>query len=688
MTMQTQARFEKLLSPLSINQVKLRNRMVKLAASLGLAKEDGQVSDLNLCFYETLAKGGLGLIIIEHGFVDFPRGNTGVGRIGNSEDKYLPGLTELAGVIHKSDTPCFIQLGHAGPSQWNKFPEQPVSSSAFSRTENPQPSYALPRELSLSEIKSLVEKFVKGAARAKKAGFDGVEMHGAHNYLINSFFSRAWNRRHDSYGCEDLESRTRFAVEIVRAIRESLGRSFAIGVRINGAEYGIKNGLTPQESQAIAKILEQAGADYLNVSAWGFGQYSRVCYPEQILYPEPEVSLAGQVRRPGALVPPAAVIKSAVNIPVIAAGRLDAELGEWILKNGMADLIGMNRRFFADPEYAAKVAAGRLEDIAPCTACLECYSSHKQGKSIRCRINASFGRGYDFAVKPAIHRKKVIVIGGGPGGMEAARVAALRGHDVSLYEKETKLGGLIPLAAMIKGDEIEDLPTVSRYLERQIRKLGVWINLGKEADVAMIMEEKPDAVIIATGGLPAIPDIPGIEKGIVLSTKDLHKQSKFLMNIFRPKLLGWLSQFYLPIGRRVIIIGGLIQGCETAEFLVKRGRKVTVLEGSDKLGAGIPEVSRPRLLWWLAKKGVLLLSGVVVDEVTDKGVNIITREGDRQTLEADTVMAVLPSAPNTALFEALKGKVPELHLIGDAKTEESHLILGAVSDGSEVARTI
>jgi 2,4-dienoyl-CoA reductase (NADPH2) len=687
MAMFGKPRFNRLISPLSIKEVKLRNRMVKLAASMGVAKEDGQVSDLNLYFYETVAKGGTSLVIIEHGFVDFPLGVTGPGRLANSDDKYLPGLTKLAKVIHKSDTPCFIQLGHAGPAQWKKVPQQPVSSSSLGRAESPHPHYGQSKELSTSEIKGLVEKFARGAQRAKKAGFDGVELHGAHNYLINSFLSCAWNKRHDSYGCEDLENRTRFVVEIIRAIREFVGENFVIGVRVNGAEYGVKGALTSQESQGIAKILELAGADYLSVSAWGFGPYNRLIYPEQILYPEPEVSLARKVRRPGALVPLAAAIKRVVAIPVIAAGRLDAELGEWILKKDMADLIGLNRRFFADPEYASKVATGRLEDIAPCTGCLECLSRVEQGQPIRCRINAAFGRGYEFKIKPAERRKKVIVVGGGPAGMEAARVAAIRGHEVSLYEKGKKLGGLIPLAAMIKGTEVEALPDVCRYLERQVRKLGVQIKLGTEVNAALIKEAKPDVVIIATGGLPATPEIPGIKRSNVVSSQTLHKQVKFFMKFAGPKLLRWLSRFYLPIGKRVIVIGGLIQGCETAEFLVKLGRKVTVVETSDKLGTGTPEVNRPRLLWWLAKNNVFLLSGVTYDEITDTGLNIITKEGERQALAADTILAVIPPSPNIALFEALKGKVPDVYLIGDSK-HESHLILGAVSDGSEVARAI
>jgi 2,4-dienoyl-CoA reductase (NADPH2) len=683
-----ETRFNRLLSPYAIRHVKLKNRMVKLAASMGVSREDGQISDLNLCFYETVAKGGMGLILIEHGFVDFPFGISGPGRIGNSSDLHLPGLTELARVIHKSHIPCFIQLGHSGPTQHKSIKQQPVAASSLSRSENPHPTYPQAKELTKEEIKVLVEKYVRAAERAKKAGFDGVEAHGAHNYLINSFLSRAWNKRHDEYGCDSMENRTRFAVEILHAVRTAVGQDFIVGVRINGAEYGIQGALTPEESQQIARILEQAGADYFNVTSWGYGPYDRLTYPEQILYPEPQVDLAEKVKSPGALAHLAAAVKKAVSVPVLAVGRLDAELGEQILENGMADLIGLNRRFWADMEYGNKIAAGRLEDIAPCTGCLECLSRVELAQPIRCRINAAFGRGYDFALTRAKQKKKILVVGGGPAGMEAARVAALRGHDVSLYEKESHLGGLVPLAAMIKGTEIENLPALARYLERQVRKAGVQVHLGRSVDVALIEKERPDVVICATGGLPATPQIPGIEKGRVVSTQSLHKQAKFFLKFAGPELLRRLSHIYLPIGKQVIIIGGQMHGCETAEFLVKLGRQVTVIETSEALGKGAPQVSRPRLLWWLAKKGVLLLSGATILEITDTGVSIITKEGERQELTADTVMAVMPPAPNTALFEALKGRVPELHLIGDAKKEESQSILGAVSDGSEIARVI
>ena len=611
-------------------------------------------------------------------------GVTGPRRIAISDDKFIPGLSKLVQVIHRCDTPCFMQLGHSGPTQrWLLAPGQPpVSSSSLARSERPYPYYPQARELSIPELEELVEKYAKAAKRAREAGFDGLEIHCAHNYLLNSFLSCAWNRRNDAYGCQDLKSRARFLVEILRAVKQGVGEDFPVGVRINGAEYGIKNGITSDDSQGLAKILQEAGTDYISVSAWGFGPYELLLFPEQILYLEPTVPLAKQVKKPGALVHLTEGIKKVVTVPVIAVGRLNAALGEWILEKEKADLIGITRRLFADPEYPNKVASAKLEDIAPCTACLECITRGVSGEPVQCRINAALGREHEFIVKPAEWKKKVIIVGGGPAGMEAARLASLRGHEVILYERGHRLGGLLPLAALIKGTEIEDLLAIVSYLKTQISKLGVQVRLGNEVNTALIEEVKPDAVIIASGGILTTPQIPGINRRNVISNIALHKAVRPYLRFFGPKILRWLTRFYLPLGKTVIIIGGLMHGCEIAEFLVKRGRKVTIVETSDQLGSGIPEVNRKRLLSWLAKKGVLMLTGVTYEEIVDKGLTIITREGERETLEADTILVATPPIPNTELFNALKSKVREIYLIGDSK--EPRTILYAISDGSQI----
>jgi 2,4-dienoyl-CoA reductase (NADPH2) len=409
-------------------------------------------------------------------------------------------------------------------------------------------------------------------------------------------------------------------------------------------------------------------------------------YPEQIQYPEPQVPLAKKIRRVKYLAPLMKEIKSQVNIPLVAIGRLDAELGEWLLHHGVADLIAFNRRFYADPDYVNKIAAGRFDEIAPYTACMHCWASQQTGRHIQCRINASLAREQQMEIKPAAQKKKVLIIGGGPAGMEAARVSALRGHDVTLYEKNNMLGGLIPLAAMIKGTEIEDLPLFITYFRKQLRKLGVQVKLNAEVNPDIISQLKPDVILIASGARLTQPQIPGIDKRIVVSNAALHKQSKLFMKYFGPNILRWLTNFYMPFGRNVVIIGGLMQGCELADFLIKRGRKVTMVESTDQIGTGIHEINRSRLVPWLEKRGVVMLTGVTYKEVTDKGLIINTREGEEKLIEADSVLTATPAAPDTMLYDMFKDKAKEVYQIGDCR--DPRMIIDAVSDGSKIARAI
>jgi 2,4-dienoyl-CoA reductase (NADPH2) len=364
----------------------------------------------------------------------------------------------------------------------------------------------------------------------------------------------------------------------------------------------------------------------------------------------------------------------------MVVGRLDPDLGEKVLREGKADFIGMTRRLLADPELPNKVASGRLDDIAPCTACDNCLGSR------RCRINAFLGTEHN-TIEKAEKRKKVLVIGGGPAGMEAARVAALRGHDVTLYEKSSTLGGLLPMAAMVKGVHPEDLPAMVRYLKGQINKLGVETKLDREVDISTIEEIKPDVVILATGGTPTIPEIAGINRPNVISGADLHRRLKRYLRFFRPNTLRRLTRFSMPIGKKVVIIGGAIQGCELGEFLTKRGREVTIVEAGDALGEGMVDVLMSHLFIWFGKKGVTMISGVKEYlEVTDKGLTIITKDGSRKTIKADTIIPALPLTPNTGLFKNLEGRVPEVYAIGDCK--EPLLIADAVADGWRIAHAI
>jgi 2,4-dienoyl-CoA reductase (NADPH2) len=692
-------KFEKLFEPFAIRGVKLKNRMVKPAQGMVFASDDGFVTERNRGFYEALARGGVGLIIVEIACVDFPGGASGPAHLAIDDDKYIPGLSDLAKAIHKHGCPTFIQLGHAGLKHPVAFSGlQPVGASSLTKEQFPLSTgrkYTPGKELTIPEIEALVDKFARAAGRAQEAGFDGVELHACHDYLINGFLSRVWNKRQDAYGCRDLRSRSRFVVEIVQAIKDRTGSNYPVVARINGAEYGIKDGITSEESQGFSRILEEAGADAIHVSAWGFNDYSRIHTPEIVFYPEAPDLLAenidGRNHGAGALVPLSTAIKKGVSIPVIAVGRFNPLLAEQVLREGKADLISFGRRLMADPELPNKLASGRLEDIAPCTACHECVrwiqsQMSATSEGIKCRINAAFGREYEYAIKPAVKRKRVLVIGGGPSGMEAARVAALRGHNVVLCEKEPKLGGLLPLAAMVRGTEKEDLPALVNYLKTQISKLGVEVRLGKEVNEAVVKEIKPDVVIVATGGVPVPLTIPGMDRGNVVTSSYFHRMGKTFLKFLTPEVLRWLTKFWIPLGKRVVVVGGSIHGCELAEFLVKRGRKVTLIETSEAMGTEMVETNRDRLLRWLAQKGVTMMTGVKYEEITDKGIVIRTKEGKKQTIEADTIALITGLAPNIELFKTLEGKVPEIHRIGDC--EQPGLIVNAIHAGSHIGRAV
>jgi 2,4-dienoyl-CoA reductase (NADPH2) len=385
----------------------------------------------------------------------------------------------------------------------------------------------------------------------------------------------------------------------------------------------------------------------------------------------------------GANVPLATIIKSVVSVPVMTVGGLDANLGEKALREGKADLIGINRRFFADPEYSNKVAEGRLEDIAPCTHCNNCNKGYNEPR--HCRINASFGTD-QYEVTKTVNKKKVLVVGGGPSGMQTARVAALRGHDVTLFEKGHYLGGSLPLAAMVKGFELEDLPGFIRYFKVQIKKLGVNVHLSKEFTLSDIDKIKPDVVVLALGGTPTLPEVPGINGRNVIKSADLYGTLRFFIRFLGPKRLRSLTKIWMPISKNVVIIGGAIQGCQLGEFLTKRGRKVTIVDTEKELGKWMYPERKTRLFYWFKKKGVQLIGGVKLEEITPAGLSIIIKDDEKQLLEADKIIPAMPLAPNFELINKLKGKVPEIYTVGDCINPG--IIPDATAAGWEVGNKI
>lgn len=684
-------KFPNLMEPGNIGKIKTRNRILRMGAFPGFFPyENGYVQQPYIDFYEALAKGGAGLVTIGASPVGAPPGKGYM----LDDDRYIPRMKELVNAIRKYDCPAFMQMFHIGP--WLPNPLT-VAASSLPREEIPFVGFAIARELSIPDIKEIIGKFGDVADRAKRCGFQGVELNAGCSHLLSTFLSRFWNRRHDEYGVDNMENRARIVVEIIQEIKKRNGADFPVVVLINAAEPGLPNGITSAESQEIARILEARGADAINVRVEFYihrdstGRNDSTHFPDVAMYPDAPAYAKGVVdtehHGAGGWVPLAIAIKKVVKIPVIASGRLDIEMGEKLIKQGNIDFVNFNRRLFADHDLPNKVAEGRLEDIAPCTACMTCFSENEMDRPVKCRINAALMKEKEYEIKPAVKKKKVLVIGGGPAGMEAARVAALRGHQVTLMEKEPMLGGAMNLAAVVKGTEREDLLAIVDYLKTQITKNGVDIRLGKEVDKATIQELKPDVVVVAAGGEHNIPDIPGIDNKKVLTSKALHHQLKSYLKLTGARLMTKLVTKYIPVGKNVVVVGGNIQGCQTAEFLTRRGKKVTILETGPEIGEGLlPILVKPQLIEWLYQKKVGMLPGVKIDKITGEGVSFTDKEGKPQNAAADTVLTALPLKPNTALFDSIKDVVPEVYNIGDSK--QPGLIVDAVADGAHVARII
>ncbi|MCK5653874.1 MAG: FAD-dependent oxidoreductase, partial [Dehalococcoidia bacterium] len=518
-------RFEKLFEPGRIGKMELKNRIVQSAMGTSLEREDGFADDRIKDFYEERAKGGVGLIVMGIGAIDHPDGKVLPGQLGLSDDKFIPGLKEMAEAVHRHGAKLAIQLQRGGKIATEDMchGRQPVSSSAGSipmgdamqdmgAVEIPRlaarfanmPAKLETVELTVEQIHQIVEKFGEAARRVKEAGIDGVEIHAAHGYLLSEFLSRSCNKRTDEYG-GDLKNRARIVLEVVKAVRDRVGADYPVWIRMDGREFKIEDSITTEEGIELARMFEEAGVDAINVS--GYGGIRGGFYDAPIVYP------------PGNLVSLAQGIKKVVNIPVIAVGRISAELGEEVLRQGKADFIAMARAILADPEYPHKVASGKMEDIRPCILCYHCVSQAFWGEPVFCAVNAAAGKEAELRIEPAKQPKRVLVVGGGPGGMEAARVAALRGHDVTICDKGRRLGGSLVFASVANADNEDFL----NYLIAQMGKLPITVKLGVEVTPALIEDIKPDVVILALGGNLTTPQIPGAALPSVISGKDLRQ---------------------------------------------------------------------------------------------------------------------------------------------------------------------
>jgi len=698
--------YAKLLEPGRIGKVRTRNRIYKTAAAMNTFHDDElHMNPVTLGFYDALARGGIGLISVEAPTVDYPLGARWKDRYRMDEDRFIPGMTELVAAIHKHGCPTFMQMEHDGPWQnplFDNYPGTfegpPIAASPVNIPRLGDFHRDVPRQLTVPEIKEIIRKYIDCAERAKKAGFDGVDINAGSSHIVHNFLSPFWNRRDDEYGGTP-EKRARFMVEIISGIKDRCGKDFPIVVCLNGFEIGTYIGvdnatcLTHELARMNALKAVEAGADALMIRSQWLGLHVAGFLPDYMFYPDAQVPLDkmpqeyyADDRGKAAMKIMVEEYKKLVPVPIILVGYVTPEIGEELLENEKTDFIGMNRPLICDPELPNKLAAGRRDNVAPCTRCGTCLDqSNAEFPPRHCRLNAAIGTDA-YLIEKAPKKKKVVVVGGGPAGMEAARVSSLRGHDVTLIEKSPYLGGLLPLAALIKGTELEDLPALVDYLKRQVVKLGVKIRLKKEATASMVEAMKPDVVFLATGGLLTVPDIEGVSKGNVMTTPDLHQRVKPLLKLFGQRFLGAATKRYLPIGKSVIVIGAGLHGTETAEFLMKRGRKVTIVEPTDTIGEGVIDFRLGLLMEWFGREGVCVITGVKNIEITDTGLAYTDKDGTRQRLEADTVVPTSPLAANVRLLKDLRGKTHELYMIGDANRPGK--IVDAIREAYHTARVV
>ena len=671
--------FLKLMAPGKIGSLALKNRIVMPAMGTRFCGVWGEVNETIIEYYRRRARGGCGLIMVEVTQAATAIDPLRVFHDMRADDQcYIPGLNLLAEAVHEEGAKIGIQLSAGGGFQAHGGPWTP-GFQEISGTPAVSPSgmyfgerAVKPRILTTEEIHLIVQQFGRSASYVKSAGFDLIEIHAHGGYLIHQFLSPFFNKRTDEYG-GSFENRIRFLMEIVNSVRNAIGANMPLQVKFSIEDF-MPDGWDIKQSTELAKKLEAAGVNSL-VASSGIHKAKMPATPPYVYPQKIYISFAE-------------ALKKVVKIPVMVGGRINnPDMAEKALAEGKTDFIMEGRAVIADPDWAQKVKNGESNDIRPCIACNSCRQRGHEMKQIRCTVNAVTGRETKYNdIVPAGVKKKVLIIGGGPAGMEAARVAALRGHEVILCERNGSLGGKMVLG----GIHNEQITHFNKWMINQIMKLPVEVKLKTNVTPSLVKKLSPDVVIIATGAEFAAPQFSGVTNDNVINYHDLMdlmhgipaikgilrdlSASAIDSTILRENLISKLSN------KRIVIIGGQFIGCSLALLLAERGLKMTILEETDHIGNSMEENTMTVLKNHITANNVKVMTSVKVTEITDKGVVITDASNHNAQIECDFSFIALDLVPATSkLEEELNEESRRLITIGDAKS--ARRILESISDG-------
>ena len=701
----SKAEFTNLLSTGRIGSMELSNRIIVTAMGVSLSEEDGRCGERLIAYHEAQAKGGAGLIISGVTGVAWPVGAVQPNQTAISDDRFLPGLTELTARVHRYGAKIAAQLHHGGlvagysadaydAPLWAPCPPQPVEGDFI--------SYFLPEEMGgfagrkmpqlklmdADDIALVVGQFAAAARRAKAAGFDAIEIHSGHGYLLSSFISPKTNTRTDAYG-GPIENRLRFLLEVIAAVRAEVGMDFPVWCKLDAREIGKEGGIVLPDAIAAALMVEAAGVNAITVTAYhnvGMGKLH---------------SASNIPHEPEANIPAAEAIRAAVRLPVIASGRVEADAADRHIAAGKYDFLAMGRKLLADPELPNKLMRGVADQVRPCVYCYTCVSVAYLRQPLRCAVNPATG----FECEPAVigqGGRRFVVIGGGPGGMEAACRLAEAGNHVTLLEKDSRLGGTLRFAALA-------YPANERLLDWLIGRVGrlpIDVRTDTAATLELLRSLSPEAIVVATGARRDMPDLPGSDLPHVFSGDDMRNMLLGAQSAELKRKTGLATRLatrigaatgitsnldfvrsasrkWMPLGQSIVIVGGELVGVELAEFLHERGRKVSVIEPAPRLGKGLTLVRRMRLLAELREHGVALFGGATDIGITGSAVSFADDAGTLQRIKADNVIVAMGASGDTVFADQLKAAGLTVAVAGDCTG--IGYIEGAIRGGAAAA---